>query len=293
MDIIGHQKIVRNLEKSLTSNHISHAYVFAGPERVGKFTLARQFAEQLVGASAEKINPDVVVIEPEVEEKKGVTRKKDIRIDAVRELQHKLALSSFGAGYKVAIINDADRLNKAAQNGLLKTLEEPAEKLVLILVAHNEKKLLPTILSRCQTIRFGLVADTELAHSLSEHNQEAEKIIFWSFGRPGILRTLLADGEELRGREESGNELKKLLHKTLTERFAFADEASKDTVALLEKMDLWLVILREAVLGKVNWPGLSQNKALSLIDQVGACRETIKGTNTSVKLVLENLLVDF
>ncbi|PIP27427.1 MAG: DNA polymerase III subunit delta', partial [Candidatus Moranbacteria bacterium CG23_combo_of_CG06-09_8_20_14_all_39_10] len=161
MEIIGHQKIINLLDRAIAKDAVSHAYLFSGPESVGKFTVALDFAERLIG-NIDSISSDLISIKPEIEENKGVIKKLDIKIEAIRNLLHKLSLTSVGGRYKVVIIDDADRLNRTAQNALLKTLEEPNAKVVLILVCQDERKLLPTIISRCQKMRFGLVKEAEI-----------------------------------------------------------------------------------------------------------------------------------
>ena len=79
MSIIGHQKIIKFLEKSIERKATSTAYLFFGSEHLGKFTVALDFAEKITGGKARQINPDIIIVRPRVEEKKGVTKKKDIK----------------------------------------------------------------------------------------------------------------------------------------------------------------------------------------------------------------------
>ena len=95
MDIIGHKKIINLIEKSIREDKVSHAYLFSGPEKVGKYTIALQFAN-IITKNNEKYNADIKVLSPEVEEKKGITKKKDINIESVRELGRWLSLSPQG-----------------------------------------------------------------------------------------------------------------------------------------------------------------------------------------------------
>jgi DNA polymerase-3 subunit delta' len=293
MNIIGHKKIVDRLHRSINGDSLAQAYVFSGPEGVGKFTVALDFANQVVSATQDKTSQDISLIEPEVEEKKGVIKKKDIKIEAIRELQRQLSRSSFAGGYKLAIINDADRLNRSAQNALLKTLEEPNEKIILILVAHNEKRLLPTILSRCQKIRFGLVDRGQLAAFVPEGARDKDKLLFWSLGRPGFLVRMLEDQGEVKSKMEVVAEFNGLFRNSLVEKFYFAEEMSKDSQMLIAKMELWLVILREALLGNHKITDISQEKAMYLHGRIGEAMEVIKNTNANARLALENLLIDF
>ena len=289
MNITGNKKTIKLLDRIAASGKIASAYLFLGPENVGKFMLAKEFAEKLTG-NDEKINSNLIVIEPEIEVVKNVTKKLDIKVEAIRELQHKLSLTAHGSGYKAVIINDAERLNKTAQNALLKTLEEPNAKVVLILVSKDEKKLLPTILSRCQKIRFGLVSPQEM-QMLVAGNAQQERIIFWSAGRPGIAKKILDDPSELEYREKAAHELAALFSKNTSEKFSLAETWSKDESEIQKKLELWSVVLREPVLGRSCGISISPDKALRLMEEISESMQILKDTNTNTKLVLENLFL--
>lgn len=292
MDIIGHQKILKLLTKSAEKNSVSHAYIFSGPESAGKFTIALDFAEKLLGR-VRTIDSDLIVVEPEVEEKKGITKKKDIKIEKIRELQHELGLSIGKGKYKIAIINDADRLNRAAQNALLKNLEEPHAGTVIILVVQNEKKILSTISSRCQKVRFNPVSETELEKNIPPGEKNGKEILFWSLGRPGLMLELLKSEDELSTRKESLQELEKLLSGNLTEKFSLAEKLSKDTSLAVKKLNLWLIVIRESLLGKKELINIPREKSLELAQKIDLSLELLKDTNSSARLVLENLFLGF
>jgi len=292
MNIIGHTKILKLLDKAITKNSVSHAYLFYGPDQVGKFTVALDFANKLLGDSSQ-INPDLIIVKPEIEEKKGVSKKHDIKIEEIRELQHKLSLSSQSGKHKIAIIDESDRLNKIAQNALLKSLEEAKAGVVLILVSSDEKKILPTMISRCQKVRFGAVPEKEMREELkSESKEKTEEIIFWSLGRPGLMMELKSNEEEFDSRGEIKKELTDLFGKNISERFLLAEAMAKDGELLEKKLNLWLILLREAILGTGKFK-LGPGKALSLAGHIEKDLEILKNTNSNAKLVLENLFLQF
>ena len=159
-DIIGQEKAVAILQRALKTGRVAHAYLFAGPEGVGKRTTALALAQALNCENGvedgcgscrscrkirEHLHPDVRVIEPE-----GAT----LKIDQIRELKHEVALKPYEGRRKVFILDRAERMTEPGGNAFLKTLEEPAGEAVLILVTSNASALLPTILSRCQEVRF-------------------------------------------------------------------------------------------------------------------------------------------
>ncbi|HEX7586255.1 MAG TPA: AAA family ATPase [Patescibacteria group bacterium] len=305
MTIIGHSKIIKILDRSIKKEKVAQAYIFSGPMGVGKFTVALNFSKKLLGigpstgsisslqARSGRVNPDLIIITPEVEEKKGILKKKDIKIEKIRELQHLIALSSSGGQYRVVIIDDADRLNKASQNALLKTLEEPNRGLVLILVVQDEKKILPTIMSRCQKIKFGTVMRSDLEKIIPSGTKEKEEIIFWSLGRPGLMVELSKNNDELDFRIEALGLLKGLFTKNIPEKFSFAEKLSKDINLAEKTLNIWMVALRESLLGEKRLINFSQSGSLKLIDEIGESLGIIKNTNSNAKLILENLFLNF
>jgi len=292
MKIIGHTKTINFLDNSIKHNNISHAYFFTGPEHIGKFSVAMRFARKIAGGQNQKINPNIIVISPEIEEKRGIIRKKDIKISSIRKLEKNLALSPYFKKYKVAIIDDAERLTISAQNSLLKTLEEPNEKCILILVCHNSEKILTTVKSRCTIKKFNPISSSEIAQ-LVQDNQNKEEIIFWSLGRPGIALMLERDKEGLRARREIQKEFRIILESHINDRFAQAENLSKNIPKLIEKLNLWMILLRENIFGRRALLKITPAKSLALIDEINKSLKLIQETNSNSRLTLENLFLKF
>jgi DNA polymerase III subunit delta' len=159
----GQDSAVSHLKSSLKNNRISHAYIFSGPDGVGKRLAALSFAKALncdsAGsgepcdqcASCKKIDssthPDIFILKPEEE---GAS----IKIEDIRALIKDVYLKPFEARKKVYIIESAEYMKHEAANALLKTLEEPPADSVIILLAENIKSLFHTIVSRCQVVKF-------------------------------------------------------------------------------------------------------------------------------------------
>ncbi|KKW43027.1 MAG: DNA-directed DNA polymerase, delta prime subunit [Candidatus Magasanikbacteria bacterium GW2011_GWA2_56_11] len=208
-ELIGHGRIMALFDTLIERGAINHAYCFIGQNSVGKRTAAVLVAARLLGVIPEKIHtsPDYHCVERATDENTGKL-KKDISIEQIRSLVSSLRQSAFkSGGYRVAIIDGAEYLNAPAGNALLKILEEPGGKTVLILTVRDESQLLPTVLSRMQRIYFALVPAAELAEYAERRGlkkAEAALLAEAARGRPGWMLDALAvpEGEKQKPLEQ-------------------------------------------------------------------------------------------
>jgi DNA polymerase III subunit delta' len=197
-EIVGHEKQSENLRLSLLNGRLHHAYLFIGPDGIGKRTLGLAMAQAIHCAELENDfcggcgacraiqagnHADVRVVEP-------ISNKKDISIQQVRELEKALSLRSFSGRQKVAIIDPATLMNWAAQNALLKTLEEPPQGCVLILIASNAGGLLPTVRSRAFALSFGPLPQQLIVDFLIRKGKTREQAEFLAGLAMGSLGTV-------------------------------------------------------------------------------------------------------
>jgi DNA polymerase-3 subunit delta' len=179
---LGHEHVLGLLRQTVAEGRPAHAYLFSGPEGIGKKLVAVRFAAMLncpqsqddSNASCpvcrricEEKHPDFIIEKP---------LRDMIRIDRVRYVQSFFQFAPVEAFYRVAIIDNAHSMNRAAQNALLKTLEEPPTGRVLILVTSKPFLLLPTVRSRCRRIRFGPIRSDILAEILERQGLDREKV---------------------------------------------------------------------------------------------------------------------
>jgi len=179
-EILGQERIISHLKTAAQKGRLSHAYLFLGPEGVGKASTARALAAALncqeplkdgdaCGACAScrrlaaGVHPDFLVISPTSE-----SLQPQIKIDRIREFRRLTAYPPFGSGWRVALIKPAETLNDEAANALLKTLEEPPERHLLVLTAQVEADLLPTVVSRCHKLAFVPLPAALVARELRE-----------------------------------------------------------------------------------------------------------------------------
>jgi DNA polymerase-3 subunit delta' len=179
---LGHDQILNLLRQTVAEARPAHAYLFSGPDGVGKKLMAVRFSEMLncprlqedSSAScpvcrriSEEKHPDFIIEKP----LRGM-----IRIDRVRFIQGFFQFAPVEGFFRVAVIDDAHTMNRAAQNALLKTLEEPPAGRVLILVTSKPFLLLPTVRSRCRRIRFGPIRNDVMLEILNQKRLKQENV---------------------------------------------------------------------------------------------------------------------
>jgi DNA polymerase-3 subunit delta' len=246
-DIIGHERQVENLRRALEADRLPHAYVFLGPEGIGKKTVAYALSMSLFCAERkfdscglcpnckrirEGNHPDVRLVEP-------LEEKKEISIKQIRQLERELAFRSFYGRRKIAIIDPADLLNYHSQNSLLKTLEEPPGEALLILIARQIRGLLPTVLSRCLRLWFSPPPVEKVAQALVRLKGIAEDRagVVAALTRGSMGDALDDDVQELLGsRREWLDRLAALSSGDYGAVFALAEELAADK----EKTLLWI-----------------------------------------------------
>lgn len=200
---------------AMERGRLHHAWLLTGPEGVGKATFAYRMARRLLGAAADpslgllgskiddpvsrqvaaRSHPDLMVLELATDDGKP---RKSIPVDEARRLPEFFAQSPASSPYRVAIIDAVDDLNVNAANAVLKTLEEPPARGVLLLVSHAPGKLLPTIRSRCRRLAFPPLGVDQAAAILEERAglpaDEAGRLARMSKGAPGLALRLAAAG---------------------------------------------------------------------------------------------------
>lgn len=316
-DIIGHHQAVTTLQNALQSGRVAHAYLFHGPEGVGKSTLARVFAMAYFCGRApadacgecadchrflQGNNPDF---------KEVAANGSTIKIDQVREVQREAQFKSYGGKGKVYLLSQAENLTPEAANCLLKVLEEPPPGTVFLLTADNPYRLLPTILSRCQQIPLRRVSPDVIAGELVKRfgklSGEARVTALLSDGLPG--KAIAGAGEESgRGLRGEVLELLQGIKKgDVAELFGLAEgmEKSKEqTRLMLDLLTLWYrdqlvwlttrspdMIINIDLLDEIKTgEGLGAERIMTAIDEISRARALLAG-NANFRLVLEVLLL--
>jgi DNA polymerase-3 subunit delta' len=197
-NVLGHSKPIALIQRAIKNEKVVNSYLFLGSEGIGKKYVALQFAKALNCLEGEvergdacdhcssckkidhAVHPDVLLIEPEGQ---------NIKVDQVRQMQRDLAYRPYEGKRRICILTAADRMAPNMSNILLKTLEEPPLHTVIILLANNARFILPTILSRCQAVRFNPLPVSLVSQWLREgrgfEETEAHLLANLSEGSPG------------------------------------------------------------------------------------------------------------
>lgn len=298
--IIGHKRVLSLLSHSITENKTGHGYLFYGQDKVGKMTVAKWMATKIIGSEKKDWDRNLRIMEAE----------KGLKIADVRSVQHDLSLSNPFGDKRVIIMAGLQNMTIEAQNAFLKLLEEPNEGVVFILLATNLKKVLPTIISRVQQVRFGAVASNEIEAALLDRGTEkavAKSLSRLANGSPGWV--FGQENPELTVSEYKNEVLNliKLFRSGTGSKFDFVQSLVDD--GRVEKfVVLFEILLRDLMMCKNRQDealtfvfsedeiknlskSLSRDSLVSFWDSLGHLREQIK-RNVNKKLALENYFLN-
>jgi DNA polymerase-3 subunit delta' len=267
--ILGQESAIAILQNALRNGRLAHAYLFLGPEGVGKrltaVTLAKamncksnlEMADSCERCSScAKINSanhaDVILLESDGEV---------LKIDQIRDMQRRLRFRPLEGGRRVCLIDAADRLNDAASNALLKTLEEPPDGTHLILISSRPRLLLPTILSRCQWVKFRSLSRAHIVQILKKsHSLEGEKATFYASLAGGSAGQALAFSNrvDFQKRLDWLRFFSDIPMKNPEEIFESCERISKEEEEVNDLLELWKLWIRDLTVFKVRGEGLGE-----------------------------------
>lgn len=300
-DFVGNAATIKYLEQAVAGDNLTHAYLFCGPESVGKTKVGVYFARLLL---CEGDNPLICTDCPSCKLFTSGNHpdffhfdQEAVLVDEIRELVSSLDLRSYRGRGKVVLISHAERLTNQALNSFLKTLEEPTSQTTIILTTENKKNLLPTIVSRARMVNFGLSDNKQvfelLNGELGVKKDEAAKIVKLAAGRVGVAVRLAANPEQ-------AGEIMKLIEdfsrayrsQDIYEKISYADTLSKEKDMLPVRLQ-YLELAARGELMDLSASGLNKERASGLIemmDKIARSQEMING-NANTKLVMEGLLL--
>lgn len=277
-ELIGQEGVRRLLEGALANDKLAQTMIFAGPKGVGRKTAALLLARAL-HQDSQKTHPDTFIFSEMLKEMRE--RNRGIK-DTVDEVIRFLQLSPITSKFKVAIIDGCEELSLAAQNALLKTLEEPREDTVLVLIVEDEKTLLPTIVSRSQVIRFGPLKDSEIEKRVANVTPE---ILKSAQGSLGFVLEMVKDAAKWEVLKKMQDFWSSVENKDTEDKFWWAEEM-KSREDALDFLQIGAKVLREQL---INQPDVRKSAKLARLQQaIYQIRD-----NVNPRAALEALLLVF
>lgn len=282
-NLIGNEKVKDILNKSIETGSILHSYLFVGIGGIGKSLFAKEFAKSILCLEQKMCgkctsclemennnHPDFMQIEPDGN---------NIKIEQIRFMQQKIAEKPIISKNKVYIINNADSMTKEAQNSLLKTLEEPPEYAVIILVASNESNLLNTIKSRCTKIVFQVIENEKIEKYIKENiTQDVTKSMLDMCGGSIGKVLKLKEGQEIYGQIE--NLVQNLDTKDLIEIMNNSELFSKSKDNIQEILEYLNIIL-------YNTKNINKINCIKLVEEA---KKRLQA-NSNFDMTIDNLLI--
>ncbi len=327
--ILGQSQPKKILANALQNSSVAHAYLFYGPESIGKKKLAITLAKALnckgtdpldacnecesCGKIERGTHPDFFYLEPM--KTTSTSREAVIKIEMIRELQRKLAYLPYEGKTKVVVIDSAELMNLKTMNSFLKTLEEPPSSTVLLLISSNPSRMLPTLLSRCQGIQCHSLASSDIRTIIRSQPEEPlteSELDFRVQRSQGSVDRALA--ENLEQIEKLREQLLAVLEKVSFDRidimFNFAKAWAKHTEQLQPVLDELSGLIRDLALyrsgctqsdiqnGDLSAKMIPIAQTCSLkdwLDRFTAVRNTqvALSSNANAQLCLENMLIEF
>ena len=261
-DIIGQEQIKEHLQGALSSGKISHAYIINGEKSSGKEFIAKVFAMALQCEKntdnpcqechsckqALSLNqPDIIRVTHE--------KPNTISVDDIRtQINNDVAIKPYSSPYKVYIMNEAEKMTIQAQNAILKTLEEPPEYAVILLLTSNVNSLLPTILSRCVVLNMKPVSDDLIRKYLMEEMQipdyKAEVCVAFARGNVGKAKSLASSEDFENVKNEALSLLKYIQDMELHEIVAAIKKINEYKLEINDYLDIMAIWYRDVLLFK-------------------------------------------
>lgn len=260
--VIGQERMIQNLRNAFTYKKISHAYLFQGEKLSGKRMIADIFARALQCESEggkpcnqcrscrQSINgnhPDIIYVE---HDKPNIISVENIRT----QINGDIAIKPYSSDYKIYIVDEAQKMNTQAQNALLKTLEEPPEYAVILLLTTRAEAMLPTILSRCVMLNTKPVSDDRIKSFLMEKVQipDYRAGVCASFARGNVGRAIqLASNEEFdKMKAEVLGNLKSIFELEVHQMAAAAKKITEEKFEIEDYLDLCFIWYRDVLLYK-------------------------------------------
>ncbi|NTU69974.1 DNA polymerase III subunit [bacterium] len=313
-DVYGNDFQVNFLMKNIKDKDIAHAYLFCGPERIGKKKVAKAFIKAMLCTktksgeycsicdSCKKIDsnsyPDAIILEGD----------EDIKIGEIRNITANLSLKPFNSPYKIVLVDNADRMTEEASNALLKTLEEPTGHAVIILISQSKNLLLPTIVSRTRTIKFFSASLKYMKEVEIDIFGKDNDLSYLFTGKIGKLIEAKDNDQSAKFIKKVTTDFKQIVNSGIYENLTFAEdlykEYEKTPQIFIQRLEAWILLIRKEILGeyanfvdleaKDDKMSISPEKGTKVIDFLAWTISNLSNTKSGLnyKLIIDKIILN-
>lgn len=292
-EILGNNKIKQDLQEIIDNNTISHSYMFVGIDGIGKKLIAKEFARKILCLNKQNQNcatcdscikfnsgnnPDFLEIFPDGN---------SIKIAQMREMQEKVYQKPIVSDKKVFIIDQVEKMTEEAQNSLLKTLEEPPEYMVIILITSNENKLLNTVKSRCIRINFTGLSKQDITKYAGAHqiNIASQNLLEMCGGSIGKLEKINENIDDYNSLELATNKLIDGKLKNVVEEMNCFNILCESKEIIQDLLDYMTVLIYLHISKEKDY----RQKFLNTIKLIEETKQRLN-SNTNYDMSIDNLL---
>jgi DNA polymerase-3 subunit delta' len=304
--IIGHDIIKSQIENSIKMGRLSHASIFVGEDGIGKSLFAEELAVKILGKDEIKQYVDIIKL-------KLFKNKKSIGIEEIKYIIEEINKKPYEGDKKVVILYNSDKLTEAAQNALLKTIEEPPQGSFIILLCEKLDGILDTVKSRCQIYKLNRLNSKDMKVFLNSKfprlsDQELISIMAFSGGVPGRAEKFISSSALREVRNMTINIFKKLYDRDINITLEFSDYLFKERDNWEEILTCMLSYIRDVLIYKETGSSdliinrdkfedlkaigemFSFNKLNAIINIIGSVRQKLD-RNVSSTLVFDSMLM--
>ena len=316
--VVGQDRVKDYLTKSVKKDNLTHGYIFEGPRNIGKLEIAKVFAQLILCENSKEnpcekcsscikananSHPDIHILKLD----ENSIKRKDID-----ELQDSIYIKPYESKKKIYIINDSHKMTVQAANTFLKTLEEPPEDTIIIMITINKDLLLDTIASRCQIINFEMLGHKEVEKILVEDyniNEEKSKLLA-AYSKGNVYKALkILDGEDktLEYRDEIVDIVEKIIEDGKSAVFDYEKYFNSGKDNIDEILDIFMIWFRDILFVKENISDMIINKdRLKILEKQSKGKNSIRlaevydtiqktyddfNKNVNFNLIIDNMLL--
>ncbi|MGE3279212.1 MAG: ATP-binding protein [Candidatus Altimarinota bacterium] len=289
-NLIGHDRVKKQLQRDVESRQPHHAYLFSGPEHVGKMSLLRELMSQLRDGKAAEGN---ALLQQQLEAGQGpglisfLDHGESLKVEQIRTIADAVSKRTAQDQFSFCVIEHLERMTRSAANAFLKMLEEPSERFIFLMTTRREKKLLPTVLSRVQLFRCSVLPEKQVREFVEQQVENAvlaQELMELSMGRIGMAVSMMRDKEVLERMRNLSDRARVLLDHDVTERFRLAEHLTQKDADPQEIFQFLLFLAQ-----KLQREGME--RWIPQLDRIQKLNRLFQDTQVNKRMFLEELFL--